>query len=59
VEEIKGLLDLPHGESFSSGSIDCEDFVAVNQVKVSFKAKNLFHLFQVPIYADHLSEDSR
>jgi hypothetical protein len=59
VEEIKGLLDLPQGESFGSGSIDCEDFVAVYQVKVSFKAQYLFHLFQVPIYAYHLSEDSR
>ena len=59
MEEIIGLLDLPQGESFSSGSIYCEDLVAVNQVKVCFKAQNLFHLFQVPIYADHLSEDSR
>lgn len=45
MEEIIGLLDLPKGESFGSGSIDCEDFVAVNEVKVSFKAQNLFHLF--------------
>ena len=59
MEEIKGLLELPQGESFGSGSIYCEDFVAVNQVKVSFKAQDLFHLFKVPIYADHLSEDSR
>ena len=45
MEEIKGLLDLSQGESFGSGSIDCEGFVAVNQVKVSFKAQDLFHLF--------------
>ena len=59
MEEIIGLLDLPKSESFGRWSIDCEDFVAVNQVKVSFKAQDLFHLFQVSIYADYLFEDPR
>ncbi len=59
MEEIKGFLNLPQGETFGSGGIDCEDFVAVNKVKVSFKAQDLFNLFEIPIYADHLSEDSR
>ena len=45
MEEIKGLLDLPQGKTFGSGSIDCKNFVAVNKVKVSFKAQDLFHLF--------------
>jgi hypothetical protein len=59
VEEIIGLLNLPKSESFGRRSIDSEDFVAVNQVKVSFKAQDLFNLFQVSIYAYYLSEDPR
>lgn len=59
MEEIIGLLNLPKSESFGRRSIDSEDFVAVNQVKVSFEAQDLFNLFQVSIYAYYLSEDPR